>query len=67
MTMITFPPVKSHNHSVVNEPAKVMGFLSTAHHMKLRRIAAEMGVSETSLVSKFVREALGRKRQREIQ
>lgn len=45
-------------HSVVDEPAMVMGFLPAALHAKLRRMASEQGCSEAFLVSKFVREAL---------
>ena len=45
-------------HSVVDEPAMVMGFLPTALHDKLRRMASEQGCSINSLVSKFVRKGL---------
>ena len=48
----------TNNYSVVNEPAMVMGFLPSKLHQKLRCLAAELGCSESLLVSKFVREAL---------
>jgi hypothetical protein len=68
MTEPFFHP-KSANHSVVNEPAMVMGFLPAALHAKLRRIAGQMGVSQAHLISQFVREALLQRKEprRELQ
>lgn len=69
MTDPMYPHDKATTHPVVTEPAMVMGFLPSALHAKLRRLAAAMGVSQAHLVSKFVREALLRKKEppRELQ
>lgn len=69
MTEPSYLHDKAINHSVVTEPAMVMGFLPSALHAKLRRLAAAMGVSQAHLVSKYVREALLRKQEppRELQ
>lgn len=66
----SYPHENAATHSVVAEPAMVMGFLPSALHAKLRRLAAELGVSQAHLVSKYVREALQRDRRapaRELQ
>lgn len=49
------------SRSVVEEPAMVMGFISTAAYDQLRRLAASMGCSESYLVSQFVNDRLTEK------
>ena len=46
------------HHANIEEPAMVMGFISTALHAQLRRLAAKHGCSESRLVSEFVKQAL---------
>jgi len=54
---MTLPNVTLNRHAV-DEPAMVMGFISTKMHDQLRRLAAEKAVSESFLVSQFIRDAL---------